>query len=104
MIEVDSIAILREVEQDMKEGKRFYELQHNHVGSYFWDSMLSEIESLTIYAGIHQKEFGYYRMPAKRFPYAIYYDIVGKTVFVVAVLPMRRNPAWRSEVMADRNR
>jgi hypothetical protein len=36
---------------------------------------LSDIESLVIFAGIHRKEFGFYRMLSKRFPYAIYYDV-----------------------------
>lgn len=30
-----------------------------------------------IYAGVHSKLFGCYRMLAKRFPYAIYYQIDG---------------------------
>ncbi len=33
-------------------------------------------------------------MLAKRFPYAIYYEVVDEIAYVVAVLPMRRNPAW----------
>jgi hypothetical protein len=33
-------------------------------------------------------------MFAKRFPYAIYYEIKDKIAYIVAVLPMRRDPAW----------
>jgi hypothetical protein len=33
-------------------------------------------------------------MLAKRFPYAIYYDIADDIAYVVAVLPMRRSPTW----------
>jgi len=33
-------------------------------------------------------------MFAKRFPYAIYYEIKGEIAYVVAVLPMRRDPLW----------
>jgi hypothetical protein len=33
-------------------------------------------------------------VPAKRFPYAIYYEIAEDIAYIVAVLPMRRNPAW----------
>jgi len=64
------------------------------VGSYFFDSLVSDIESLKLYAGIHSKHFGLHRMLSKRFPFAIYYEIKGKTVIVVAVLDLRRNPAW----------
>ena len=33
-------------------------------------------------------------MLAKRFPYAVYYEIAAEVVYVVAVLPMRRSPEW----------
>ena len=56
--------------------------------------VISDIESLTIYAGIHPKKLGLYQMYSKRFPYTIYYDIIEGMAYVVAVLPMRRNPAW----------
>ena len=56
--------------------------------------MISDIESLIIYAGIHRKQLGLYKMLARRFPYALYYDIIEDVAYVVAVLPMRRDPAW----------
>ena len=42
---------------------------------YFVDSLMADIESLHLYAGVHPKHFGYYRMIARRFPYAIYYRL-----------------------------
>jgi hypothetical protein len=33
-------------------------------------------------------------MLAKRFPYAIYYEVADEAAYVVAVLPMRRSPNW----------
>ncbi len=72
----------------------FYERQEQGVGEYFWDSLLSDIESLIIHAGVHPKEYGYHRMSSKRFPYSIYYDIKGDAAYVIAVLPERRNPTW----------
>ena len=33
-------------------------------------------------------------MLSKRFPYAICYDDSNDTNYVIAVLPMRRNPDW----------
>lgn len=61
-------------------------------GSIFFDSLFSDIDSLILYAGIHQKIFGYYRMLAKRFPYAIYYQIEQETAVVWRVLNLRRDP------------
>lgn len=52
---VDNISLLKEVEQDLKDGKKFYNQIENGVGNYFWDSLIAEIESLIIYAGIHSK-------------------------------------------------
>jgi hypothetical protein len=56
--------------------------------------MFSDIGSLIIFAGIHRKQLGLYKMLARRFPYALYYDIIEDVAYVVAVLPMRRDPAW----------
>jgi hypothetical protein len=83
-------------------GKAFYNLRELGVGEYFWDSLISDIESLIIYAGVHKKKFGLYLMFAKRFPYAIYYEIVEDFAYVVAVLPMRRDPAWIAEQIGNR--
>lgn len=91
---VKDVIILKEVADDLNDGKAFYDQREPRVGDYFWDSLLADIESLVLYAGIHRKEHDFYRMLAKRFPYAIYYDIVDDIAYVVAVLPMRRNPSW----------
>jgi hypothetical protein len=91
---IQDVIILKEVVDDLNGGKAFYDKSEPGVSDYFWDSILTDIESLVLYAGIHRKEHGFYRMLARRFPYAIYYDISDAIVCVVAVLPMRRNPAW----------
>lgn len=62
------------------------------IGSYFLDSLFSDIDSLRVYAGIHLKKFGFYRLLSKRFPYAIYYSMEDQTVFVWAVLDCRQAP------------
>jgi len=33
-------------------------------------------------------------MLSKRFPYAVYYELKDEIAYVVAVLPMRRDPLW----------
>ena len=91
---IKRIQILSDAENDLYEGREFYDKQDENVGDYFWDSLLSDIESLVIFAGVHRKKFGFYRMLSKRFPYAIYYDVIGDVASVVAVLPMRRSPVW----------
>jgi len=91
---VKDVFVLKEAVDDLNEGRSFYDLQESGVGDYFWDCLIADIESLIIYAGIHREKFGLYRMFAKRFPYAIYYEIVEDIAYVVAILPMRRDPSW----------
>jgi hypothetical protein len=88
------IEILDEAEADLLEGFHFYESQETGLGWYFLDSLFSDIDSLLLYAGIHNVIFGYHRCLAKRFPFAVYYSIEGQIVRVYAVLDCRRNPAW----------
>lgn len=74
---ISQVRLLAEAVGDLDAGKTFYDRQQPGVGDYFWDSLLADVESLLIYAGVHSKLFGCYRMLAKRFPYAIYYQIDG---------------------------
>ncbi|MCF8040160.1 MAG: hypothetical protein K9K79_12670 [Desulfohalobiaceae bacterium] len=87
------IKILSSALDDLFEGRMFYENQGEGLGEYFYDSLFSDIGSLTLYGGIHPKFFGYHRMLSKRFPYAIYYKIEEGSVAVIwRVLDLRRNP------------
>ena len=88
------IEILDEAQQDLIEGFQFYESRETGVGSYFLDCLFSDIDSLLLFGGVHQLVYGYYRSLSKRFPFAIYYDIVGELIRVHAVLDCRRNPTW----------
>ncbi len=101
-MKIQDVFVLEEAVDDLNEGKAFYNLREFGVGEYFWDCLISDIESLIIYAGIHKKKFGLYQMYAKRFPYSIYYEIIDKIAYVVAVLPMRKNPAWIVKQIKDR--
>jgi len=88
------IEILDEAEQDLVDGFAFYERQSKGLGDYFLDSIFSDVESLYLYAGIHPLHFGYHRLLAKRFPFAIYYRIQSEVIRVYAILDCRRDPAW----------
>jgi hypothetical protein len=43
---IKHIKILSDAENDLYEGQAFYDNQGENVGNYFWDSLLSDIESL----------------------------------------------------------
>lgn len=94
-MKIKKTKILASASQDLIDGYWFYEKQAKGLGSYFLDSLFSDIDSLAVYAGIHPKHFGkYHRLLSKRFPFAIYYRIENDTALVYAVLDCRRSPAW----------
>jgi len=89
------IEILSSASQDLIEGYHFYETQAEGVGSYFLDSLYSDIDSLVITAGVHEKYYKkYYRLLSKRFPFSVYYKIREDTIYIYTVLDCRRKPAW----------
>lgn len=89
------ISILDAASLDLAEGFRFYENIDAGLGSYFLDSLYSDIDSLLVYKGTHPVYFAaYYRLLSKRFPFAVYYKILGDDVLIYAVLDCRRSPAW----------
>ena len=87
------IKILPSAIDDLSNGRLFYEKNGENLGEYFFNSLFSDIDSLVLYAGIHQKYFGYFRMLSKRFPYAIYYKMEEDSLVVVwRILDLRRDP------------
>jgi hypothetical protein len=101
-MKITKVVALAEVSADLLEGKAFYDGAELGVGDYFWDSLIADMESLIIYAGIHKRQFGFFVMYARRFPYGIYYQVRDETAEVVAVLPLRRNPLWIGGQLAER--
>jgi hypothetical protein len=94
------VQVLDEAEQDVLDGSRFYEMQGEGIGDYFLNSVLSDIDSLQLYAGIHPVHLGYHRLLCRRFPFAVYYRIAQNTAQVYAVLDCRQDPT-KSEGRLD---
>jgi hypothetical protein len=88
------IQILDEAEDDLQDGRDFYDRLEPGVGDYFAAALASDINSLILFAGIHPKEFGFHRSLSKRFPFGIYYLMEDCILRIYAVLDLRRNPAW----------
>lgn len=87
------IEILSSAMSDLLEGRQFYHKQGEGLGDYFFDSLISDIDSLTLYAGIHPMFYDCHRMLSKKFPYAIYYKLKDNSVATVwRVLDLRRDP------------
>jgi len=97
------IRLLETAREDLRAGYRFYEGQSVGLGDYFLDCMQADVRSLQIYAGVHGQAAGFFRMLAKRFPFAIYYLIDNDRIDVYAILDCRRDPTWiESRLRASR--
>jgi hypothetical protein len=86
------VKILPTALEDLDRGRRFYARQRKSLGNYFLDALFSDIDSLELYAGIHIKAFAFHRLLAKRFPYAVYYQVDGEMCIVFRVLDCRQEP------------
>lgn len=88
------IQVLDEAEDDLQDGRQFYNRQGTGVGAYFAAALASDIDSLILFAGIHPQEFGFHRALSKRFPFGVYYLVEEEIIRIYAVLDLRRDPAW----------
>ena len=86
----------------MDSGRQFYESREPGIGDYFVESILSDLNSLILYAGIHPLRFGFHRMLSKRFPFGIYYEVEHETAYIYAILDLRRDPLWIRKELKDR--
>ena len=95
------IRILRNAETDLELGADFYESQRDGLGEYFLTSLISDIESLKLYGGIHELYRGFHRSISQRFPFAIYYRLRSTTIDIYAVLDCRQNPKTIDDRLLD---
>lgn len=98
-----TIVVLDSAAEDIKAGKNFYNSRELGVGDYFEESILSDLDSLVLYAGNHSLHFGFHRMLSKRFPFGIYYEVKEDIAAVYAILDMRRDPVWIREELQGRH-
>lgn len=94
------VRILDRAERDLEGGAEFYERQEQGLGIYFFDSLDADIATLAKTAGVHRKVHGHHQLLAKKFPYAIYYEVVDGMALVNAVVDCRREPAWIKKHLA----
>jgi hypothetical protein len=97
------VIILDEAAHDLEKGRDFYDKREYGVGEYFVASLISDITSLRLYAGIHGRYFGFLRMLSKRFPFCIYYYMESSFAIVIAVLDMRMKPGTIRDILMGRH-
>ena len=56
---IEEVVVLEEAADDLEAGKVFYDQREPGVGIYFWDSLIADIESLSIFGGTHVREYGF---------------------------------------------
>ncbi len=61
-MKIREVHVLREAVADLENGRLFYDKNEKGVGDYFYDSLISDLEALRFFAGIHGKKFGFYRI------------------------------------------
>jgi len=97
-----TVVILEDAAEDIELGEQFYESREPGIGDYFIRSILSDLGSLVLYAGIHSVHFGFQRLLSKRFPFGIYYLVEDQTAYIYAVLDMRQDPLWLRRELKNR--
>lgn len=65
-----TVVILEDAAEDLESGAQFYESCAIGVGAYFLDSILSDLDSLILFAGVHSIYFGFHRMLSSDSPSA----------------------------------
>ncbi len=88
------IRLLESAKEDLRAGYWFYEDQSAGLGEYFLDCLQADVRSLEVYAGVHARAEGFFRMLAKRFPFAIYYLVDADQIDIYAILDCRCDPTW----------
>lgn len=98
------IEIFTGAKEDLRAAYAFYHAQETGLGDYFYDCIMSDIDALAYYGGVHRQYMGFYKALSVKFPYAIYYRIVDDAVRVYAVLDTRRDPAWNDNHLVESTR
>jgi len=95
------VRVFRGAKEDLRDGFAFYEAQERGLGDYFYDCLMSDIDALAYYGGVHRQYRGFYKALSARFPFAIYYKLADGIVKVYAILDNRRNPERNDTRLAE---
>jgi len=93
-----SVRLRKEAESDLAEAAAWYERQRPGLGRDFLNEVESMLESIAarpfsypqVYRSVH-------RAIIKRFPFSVFYRVLGVEVVVLAILHSTRDPSrWQS--------
>jgi plasmid stabilization system protein ParE len=86
-----------EAQTDLDHGYEFYGRQGGELGEYFLKCLQADVVKLEYQAGSHAIARGFHIKKSAKFPYVIYYRVVGEVVDVVAILDGRMDPGKIAE-------
>ncbi len=95
---IHPLIIRPEAEQDMVEGRDWYQVQRAGLGDEFLKALDLVFDHLREMPKLYAPAFkAVRRVGLGRFPYVVYYRVVGEVVEVIAVQHGSRSPRqWRS--------
>lgn len=88
------VVILEAASADLEDARDLYNSQTHGVGDYCVDSLLTDIQSLTLLEGRPFRRYGCCRLLAKTFPYGIFYRETATQIQVFAIIHLHRSPSW----------
>ena len=74
------VRILPAARADLELAADFYESQCDGLGTEFLASIVSDIDGLEMHGGIHRIEHGFHKSISKRFPFAIYCNLLSRRI------------------------
>jgi hypothetical protein len=83
---VIDVKVSNDAELDICNGADYYDGREDGLGEYFEASILADLTSLEFLGGTHAIRFGLHSMPAKTFPYWIYYKMMSPEILVVVAV------------------
>jgi len=91
------VRLRREADQDLAAAASWYQQQRHGLGQEFLDEFMAVCarlsESPSMYPTVHRKTS---RALLNRFPFGVFFRMVGSDVVIVAVMHGSRNPnRWR---------
>lgn len=92
------LIIRPDAEQDLVEARDWYDEQRNGLGHEFISIVDQSLTALSVMPLLYAVEYkSIRRVCMQRFPYVVYYRVIGEIVEILAVLHGNRNPAvWKS--------
>ncbi|OJU98363.1 MAG: hypothetical protein BGO12_10310 [Verrucomicrobia bacterium 61-8] len=95
------VRISQDAFDDIREASRFYDQLSPGLGKYFRKRISEDIECLSRNGPINPVIHGdIHRLLCNVFPFSIFYRSRSSWLEVIAILDLRRNPAWIREKLS----